>query len=133
MVRWTKLSTTKAMARAVLVLAFAVFGIAAIAAVAARPPGYHLSDRDLRYDTAGRRDVALQPPAPPGADSHLAQYCHRDAVDRGPGADPGTHRDPVLQTDVLHGQGAKSRDDDQSDRAPVVLVLRISRPRWACL
>jgi cytochrome c oxidase subunit II len=34
MVRWTKLSTTKAMARAVLVLAFAVFGIAAIAAVA---------------------------------------------------------------------------------------------------
>ena len=34
MVRWTKLSTPKAMARAVLVLAFAVFGIAAIAAVA---------------------------------------------------------------------------------------------------
>ena len=62
----------------------------------------------------------------PSRTSHNAG--HRNPVDDRAGADPGHHRDPVLQADVLHGPGAEPRHDDQGHRPPMVLVVRISRP-----
>ena len=46
--------------------------------------------------------------AQPGAVAHHAQHGDRGAVDGGAGADPGHHRDPVLQADVLHGPDART-------------------------
>ena len=85
------------------------------------------ADHALRAGAAALRHRALQRQAPSGAVQDDAQPADRGDVDGGAGADPGHHRDPVLQADVLHGPGAARRHDAQGDRAPMVLDLRVSR------
>ena len=75
----------------------------------------------LRPGAAALCDRAVPRQPQPGAEPHRAQHGDRNSVDRGAGADPGHHRDPVVPADVLHGPGAGRRDDDQGHRKPVVL------------
>ena len=87
----------------------------------------HHGDRGLRVRAAGLRLLAFRREPQSGAVAALAQHAARDRLDRGAGADPGDHRDPVLQAALLHGRAARDRADDQGDRPPVVLELRRTR------
>ena len=89
---------------------------------------HHRADHGFRPGLGSLCDRALQRATPSGADPHLAQPGARNPVDHRAGADPGDHRDPVLQADVFYGPGAQPGHDDQGYRPPVVLVLCLSRP-----
>ena len=85
------------------------------------------ADRALRVRAAGLRLLAVRREAQPGAVAALAQHAAGGGLDGGAGADPGDHRDPVVQAALFHGRRARDRADDQGDRPSVVLELRRTR------
>src|SRR6516164_1567574 len=101
-------------------------GQGAAVGVSRRALGHHHHHSAFRFCSARHCDLAVQSPESPGADADLPQHRHRGAVDGDPGADLGHDRDSVLQADVLHGPGTEPGHDNQSYRASVVLVLRLS-------
>ena len=99
--------------------------------ISRRTLGHHISDHSICDGIAALRDCSLSSRTQSGADADLAQHRHRDALDRCARSYSGDYRNTVLQADVLHGPGAQPGHDDQSHRAPVVLDVRISRPKRA--